>query len=261
MVLSEQPISLPETIANPAAASRGRQGNAPRKASKERMEEDSNEPVLQLSVGVPAWGIQKNLKLTLTAGSFRRVHQRLERFANEAAEREGAVTFNRPSPEERIELELACSKEFDGLLRRFEAAKELQKSRKSNGGAVVEENAQGKRRTSQGGVDQAPLTAWTDANDPVNSAIEQLRNRAEQLKAQIADAEKSLELAEQRRAAAENRLKQRMATDRKSEVATQTDPEEVELSLPGPVQCVTPSLNDIDGLLQPVSDMLLRDKL
>eukprot|EP00746_Dinoflagellata_sp_MGD_P167722 gnl/MRDRNA2_/MRDRNA2_98577_c0_seq1.p1 gnl/MRDRNA2_/MRDRNA2_98577_c0~~gnl/MRDRNA2_/MRDRNA2_98577_c0_seq1.p1 ORF type:complete len:351 (+),score=71.41 gnl/MRDRNA2_/MRDRNA2_98577_c0_seq1:121-1173(+) len=265
VVLGEQPHSFPEGLPNPVLAGRGR-GIPGRQGSKgpARAEEDSNEPVLHLSVGVPAWGIQKSLKLTLTGGSFRRVHQRLERFANDAAEREGAVTFNRPSPEQRMELEMACAKEFDALVRRFETAKELEKSRRTKSAAVgstVEEYAQAEIRNPPGSVAQVPVNAWTeDVNEAaVNNAIEQLRIRAEQLKAQIADAEKSLELAEQRRQAAEDRLKQRMALDRKCEMSTQTDPEvdEAVPSSPGPVeQPLTPSFKDIGVILQPVSVML-----
>lgn len=257
VVMSEQRrMNVTEGISN----RRGSRGS-------NRLEEDLTEvPVLHLSVGVPAWGIRKNLQVTLTGESFRRVHQRLERFASEAAEREGAMTFNRPSQEERMELEMACAKEFDTLSRRFEAAKELQKSRKMHGAVAVhtvEEDAQFEMLKTHGGysggVEEGPLSAWTeDANEAaVNSAIQQLQNRAEQLKKQLAEAERSLELAEQRREAAENRLKHRMATGRKREGATQTDPEIVVQAPPSPVERGSPCFGDIGMILQPVS--ALRD--
>merc|ERR1719217_148412 len=157
-------------------------------------DEDSIEPVLQLSVGVPAWGVQKSLKMTLTPASFRRVHQRLERFATDAAEREGALIFNRPSPEVRAELEAACSKEFAVLTKRFEAAKELERNRRMSGAAnmsTVEQDAAVRMETFRSSSKEAPISAWSEdiSEAPASSTIEQLRARAEQLREQLKDAE------------------------------------------------------------------------
>jgi len=259
-----------------------------------RVEENSDEPVLHLSVGVPAWGIQKQLKLTLTAESFRRVHQRLEKFANDAAERDGATTYDRMEAYQRMELERDCSKEFEPLVKRYQEAKEFLKSRRSIG-LGMEDDAEGEMRNHRGSVthrgsinqrgsvthrgsltqrgslirsmdqgpvaDQQPVAAWMEGADEaaVNSAIEQLQNRAEQLKAQLEDAERSLELAEQRRETAENRLKVRMAAGRKRESATQTDADEEEV-LPVVEECPvergsTPSFADIGTILQSISAM------
>merc|ERR1719272_1493067 len=160
------------------------------------LEEDQNEPVLNLSVSVPAWGVQKSLKITLTSGSFRRVHQRLERFANEASERDGAVTLNAPSPEECADLEKACSKEFATLTRRYDAARELAKSRRMNNAAeastIVQDAAAHMQHLRGGKADEdEPMAAWAeDLNErPSANALDKPRDKAEDLRTQLKDAE------------------------------------------------------------------------